>query len=81
MPHISGQELAEQLRQSRPEIKILYMSGYAADVISSRGLLDSGERYIAKPFSVDSLLEKVREVLEMQSLSPPAQASGASESQ
>jgi DNA-binding response OmpR family regulator len=39
------------------------MSGYAVDVISSRGLLDSGEQYIAKPFSLDSLLAKVREIL------------------
>jgi PAS domain S-box-containing protein len=81
MPRMSGKELAEHLRQSRSETKVLYMSGYAADVISGRGLLDSGERYIAKPFSVDSLLQKVREVLEMLSSSHSAQASSASESQ
>jgi PAS domain S-box-containing protein len=75
MPHMTGKELAEQLRRSRPEIKVLYMSGYTADVISSRGLLSSGERYIAKPFSLSSLLQKVREILE-----PPASASAASES-
>ena len=63
MPHMTGKELAERLKQSRPEIKVLYMSGYAADVISSRGSLDPGESYIAKPFSLDSLLTKVREIL------------------
>jgi PAS domain S-box-containing protein len=63
MPHMTGKELAERLKSLLPEIKVLYMSGYAADVISSRGLLDSGERYISKPFSLDSLLAKVRELL------------------
>jgi signal transduction histidine kinase/CheY-like chemotaxis protein len=63
MPHMTGKELAERLKQSRPEIKVLYMSGYAADVLSSRGSLDPGESYIAKPFSLDSLLAKVREIL------------------
>jgi CheY-like chemotaxis protein len=63
MPHMTGKEAAERLRQLRPEIKVLYMSGYAADVISSRGSLNSGESYIAKPFSLDSLLAKVREML------------------
>jgi PAS domain S-box-containing protein len=63
MPHMTGKELAERLRGLRPEIKVLYMSGYAADVISSRGLLSSSEQYIAKPFSLESLLVKVREIL------------------
>jgi len=62
MPHMTGRELAEELKRLRPEIKVLYMSGYATDVISSRGL-NSGEDYIVKPFSLDSLLAKVREVL------------------
>jgi len=64
MPHMTGKELAERLRGLRPEIKVLYMSGYAADVISSRGLLGSSEQYIAKPFSLESLLVKVREILD-----------------
>jgi PAS domain S-box-containing protein len=63
MPHMTGKELAERLKQLRPETKMLYMSGYAADVISNRGLLNSGEHYIAKPFFPDSLLAKVREIL------------------
>ena len=37
MPHMTGKELADRLKLLRPEIKVLYMSGYAADVISSRG--------------------------------------------
>jgi CheY-like chemotaxis protein len=64
MPHMTGKELAEHLRQLRPEIKVLYMSGYSADVLSSRGSLSAAESYIAKPFSLASLLAKVQEVLE-----------------
>jgi PAS domain S-box-containing protein len=63
MPHMTGKELAERLKPLRPEIKVLYMSGYAADVISSRGSLNADEWYIAKPFSLDALLAKVQEVL------------------
>jgi PAS domain S-box-containing protein len=70
MPHMTGKELAERLKGLCPEIKVLYMSGYAADVISSRGLLSSSEQYIAKPFSLESLLVKVREVLGPAALNP-----------
>ena len=63
MPKMTGRELTERIKPLRPKIKVLFMSGYAAEVISSRGLLTSGEWYIAKPFSLDALLAKVREVL------------------
>jgi DNA-binding response OmpR family regulator len=43
--------------------KILYMSGYPADVVSGRGLLKPGEQYLAKPFSPDSLLNEIRGML------------------
>ena len=42
MPGMTGRELAEHLRPARPSMKVLYMSGYAEDVIASRGLLDPG---------------------------------------
>jgi CheY-like chemotaxis protein len=63
MPKMTGRELTDRAKLLRPKMKVLFMSGYAADVISSRGLLTSGEWYIAKPFSLDALLTKVREVL------------------
>ena len=62
MPHMSGQELAERLRQARPEIKVLYMSGYAAEVFSRSGA-GSGIEYIQKPFTPEDLALKIREVL------------------
>jgi len=63
MPHMTGGELAGRLKQLRPEMKVLYMSGYAADVIAHRALIDSGATCLAKPFTPDELAAKVREVL------------------
>jgi two-component system, cell cycle sensor histidine kinase and response regulator CckA len=63
MPLMTGKELAERLRPLRPHIRVLYMSGYTADQISHRGLLDPGALYIAKPFAPDALAAKVREAL------------------
>ena len=64
MPGMTGKELAERLKGPRPATKVLYMSGYAADLMADRGLLGPGVGYIAKPFSPESLNVKVREVLE-----------------
>ena len=63
MPHMTGKELAGRLKPLRPEMRVLYMSGYAADVIVRRELLESGASYLAKPFAPDALAAKVREVL------------------
>jgi len=64
MPQMNGRQLAERLYAERPGLKCLYMSGYTADVIAHRGVLDEGVRFIAKPFSLTVLAEKVREVLD-----------------
>ena len=63
MPGMTGRELAEHLSPARPSMKVLYMSGYAEDVIANRGLLDPGLLYIAKPFAPRALAQKVREAL------------------
>ncbi len=63
MPEINGRELAEQLRVIRPNLKCLYMSGYTADAIAHRGILDEGLNFIQKPFGSDELATKVRQVL------------------
>lgn len=63
----SGTRLAEVLRSIRPEIGVLFMSGYAEDTIVSQGVLAPGVAYLQKPFTPTSLARKVREVLEARS--------------
>jgi CheY-like chemotaxis protein len=63
MPGISGPELATQATAIRPELKVLYMSGYTAQAIVHQGELDADTFFIQKPFTPSSLSAKVREVL------------------
>ena len=60
---MNGRELSERLKELRPNLRVLFVSGYAADVIAHHGKLDGGVAYIPKPFSPDALAAKVREVL------------------
>ena len=63
MPEMNGRELADRLLNIRPDMKHLFMSGYTADVIAHRGVLDEGINFIQKPFSFKDLAVKIREVL------------------
>jgi nitrogen-specific signal transduction histidine kinase/CheY-like chemotaxis protein len=63
MPDMNGRELAEKLKRMYPEIKILFMSGYTANVIAHHGVLDEGVNFIQKPFTRNELREKMREIL------------------
>ena len=64
MPGISGPELVKSLTTSRPELKLLYMSGYTAELIAQHGILDRQIALLEKPFTKDALLRKVRKVLD-----------------
>jgi PAS domain S-box-containing protein len=63
LPGMNGKELSERLKGLRPDLKVLFMSGYTADVIAHRGVLESGLSFLHKPFGPDELAAKVREVL------------------
>lgn len=63
MPRMNGSELAKHPAQSRPEIKVIYMSGYTDKSILQKGLLKSEASFLPKPFKADELLAKIREVL------------------
>jgi PAS domain S-box-containing protein len=64
MPQMSGRQLAEELTRIRPQLKVLYMSGYTDDAIVRHGLLDASLNFIQKPFDAASAARKVREVLD-----------------
>jgi PAS domain S-box-containing protein len=64
MPGMNGRELAQRISEIRPNVKVLYMSGYTENVIGSNGTLDAGVRLLQKPFSLRDLKSKVREVLD-----------------
>jgi PAS domain S-box-containing protein len=64
MPGASGTELAERLRQQRPDVKVVFMSGYTEDAIVQHGVLKTGVDFLHKPFTADILGAKVREVLD-----------------
>jgi DNA-binding NarL/FixJ family response regulator len=64
MPEISGRELAEQLRAQRPDLRVLYMSGYTTDDIIRRGLLDPSTAFLQKPFTAERLAAAVRDALD-----------------
>ena len=64
MPGMDGRQLAKRISAVKPGVKVLFMSGYTADVIAQRGVLDEDVQFLAKPFTRDDLARKVREVLE-----------------
>jgi len=64
MPGISGRELAKRIGQIQPSLKVLFMSGYTDEAISHHGVLDAGVQFIAKPFTIQELTGKIREVLD-----------------
>jgi signal transduction histidine kinase/ActR/RegA family two-component response regulator len=63
MPHMNGHELAVQLCQLRPDLKVLYVSGYSDNDIGDHGVLDPRHELLQKPFTPQTLARKIREVI------------------
>ncbi len=70
MPGMNGKDLRDKIAAMRPEIKVLFMSGYTADVIAHHGMLDPDIQFLQKPFSVNALASRVRETLEKELTCP-----------
>jgi DNA-binding response OmpR family regulator len=64
MPGMSGRELAKLLSKARSGIKVLFLSGYTEDTIIHQGALESGTAFLQKPFTLQALSRKVREILD-----------------
>jgi signal transduction histidine kinase len=64
MPGMTGRQLADQATEARPNLKILYTTGYTRNAIVHNGIVDYGVSFLAKPFSIVALAKKVREVLD-----------------
>jgi two-component system, cell cycle sensor histidine kinase and response regulator CckA len=74
MPRLSGQELAAAMRASFPQLRVLYISGYADEGLERRGIVDPDAFFLRKPFIATALAAKVREVLGPRA-APPVPAS------
>jgi CheY-like chemotaxis protein len=67
MPHMSGPQLAQRLREKRPDLPVLYMSGYTDDATLRHGVQRSEVQFLQKPFTPDVLARRVRETLDVKS--------------
>ncbi|MGH9530631.1 MAG: response regulator, partial [Terriglobales bacterium] len=75
MPRMGGAKLSEQLRSLRPDLKVLFVSGYAEATVLRQGPIDLSTNFLQKPFSLKALARKIREVIEVNSSAKAATSS------
>jgi len=63
MPHMNGRELADELARRFPQMKVLFISGYPGHAVEERGILEPGSHFLQKPFSSETLLRRVQDIL------------------
>jgi CheY-like chemotaxis protein len=67
MPEVNGKALADEALRRRPDLKVIYTTGYTPNAVVHGGVLDPGVQLLSKPFTLDQLATKVRAVLDKQS--------------
>ena len=68
MPGMTGGELARRLRRRRTGIRVVFMSGYSTEAVATHGVLSPGAAFLQKPFSVQELVDRLRDVLDREEL-------------
>jgi YesN/AraC family two-component response regulator len=63
MPDMNGKELTEHIKAIQPSLHVLYISGYTADIVAQRGILDQETNFLQKPFTTKALAEKIHSIL------------------
>jgi two-component system cell cycle sensor histidine kinase/response regulator CckA len=64
MPKKTGREIYEEIKGSKPDVRVIFISGYTADIMHNKGIQEADVDFITKPFSKNALLRKIREVLD-----------------
>ncbi len=64
MPKKSGKEVCDEIRKIKPDVRVLFTSGYTSDIINKKGILEEGAGFISKPLTPNDLLRKIRETLD-----------------
>jgi len=64
MPGMNGRQLADRLAQAHPEMRTLFTSGYTENIIAHHGVLERGIEFLSKPYTLEILTRRVREVLD-----------------
>ena len=64
MPKMNGKESADRMRAIQPDVKLIFSSGYTADIIQAKGILESGVRFLQKPVQPQALLSAIRKTLQ-----------------
>jgi two-component system, cell cycle sensor histidine kinase and response regulator CckA len=77
MPQMSGRELCDELRRRMPDLKVLFISGYTDDAVVRHGVVEGDVAFLQKPFSMRSLLSKIREVLDGTTAAVPSPVSAS----
>jgi nitrogen-specific signal transduction histidine kinase/CheY-like chemotaxis protein len=70
LPGLNGRQLADQARETRPELKVLFITGYAESAAQASGFLEPGMEMITKPFAIEALASKVQDMLKMEASAP-----------